>query len=151
MGSAFTRALELLFSGDALLTSIIKVTLTMTLFSSCTALLLGAPYGVLLASVRFPGRRVLIMINRTFMGLPPVVCGLLCAVLGSLTLAIWGVAADMPSGVWHGTWPLLLVVWASILGFGPARWLGARRRARAEQVTHDHSMNQEPVSAGALR
>ncbi len=27
----------------------------------------------------------------------------------------------------------------------------ARRRARAEQVTHDHSMNQEPVSAGALR
>ena len=25
---------------------------------------------------------------------------------------------------------LLLVVWASILGFGPARWLGARRRAR---------------------
>ncbi|MDN5757563.1 MAG: sulfate permease [Tomitella sp.] len=27
----------------------------------------------------------------------------------------------------------------------------ARRRARAEQVTHDHSLNQEPVSAGALR
>lgn len=25
---------------------------------------------------------------------------------------------------------LLFVVWASILGFGPARWLGARRRAR---------------------
>ena len=76
MGSAFTRALELLFSGDALLTSIIKVTLTMTFFSSCTALLLGAPYGVWLASGRFPGRRGLIILNRTFMGLPPVVCGL---------------------------------------------------------------------------
>ncbi len=83
MGSAFTRALELLFSGDALLTSIIKVTLTMTFFSSCTALLLGAPYGVLLASGRFPGRRGLIILNRTFMGLPPVVCGLFCYILFS--------------------------------------------------------------------
>ena len=83
MGSAFTRALELLFSGDALLTSIIKVTLTMTFFSSCTALLLGAPYGVLLASGRFPGRRGLIILNRTFMGLPPVVCGLFCYMLFS--------------------------------------------------------------------
>lgn len=83
MGSAFTRALELLFSADALLTSIIKVTLTMTLFSSCTALLFGAPYGVLLASGRFPGRRGLIILNRTLMGLPPVVCGLFCYMLFS--------------------------------------------------------------------
>ena len=83
MGSAFTRALELLFSGDALLTSIIKVTLTMTFFSSCTALLFGAPYGVWLASGRFPGRRGLIILNRTFMGLPPVVCGLFCYMLFS--------------------------------------------------------------------
>jgi len=52
MGSAFARALDLLLAGDALLTSIITVTLTMTLFSSITALLLGAPYGVLLASSR---------------------------------------------------------------------------------------------------
>ena len=64
MGSAFTRALELLFSGDALLTSSIKVTLTM-------------------ASGRFPGRRALIILNRTFMGLPPVVCGLFCYMLFS--------------------------------------------------------------------
>jgi len=81
--SALLRALHLLFSGDAQLTSIIVVTLKMTLFSSCTALLLGAPYGVFLASARFPGRRVLILINRTLMGLPPVVCGLLCYMLFS--------------------------------------------------------------------
>ena len=83
MGSAFARALDLLLSGDPLLTSIIKVTLTMTFFSSCTALLLGAPYGVWLASGRFPGRRGLIILNRTFMGLPPVVCGLFCYMLFS--------------------------------------------------------------------
>ena len=85
MGSAFARALDLLLAGDALLTSIITVTLTMTLFSSITALLLGAPYGVLLASARFPGRRALILINRTLTGLPPVVCGLICYLLFSGT------------------------------------------------------------------
>ena len=83
MGSALERAVSLLFSGDALLNSILSVTLKMTLFSSCTALLLGAPYGVLLASARFPGRRGLIILNRTLMGLPPVVCGLLCYLLFS--------------------------------------------------------------------
>ena len=85
MGSAFSRALDLLLAGDALLTSIITVTLKMTLFSSCAALLLGAPYGVLLASARFPGRRALILINRTLTGLPPVVCGLICYLLFSGT------------------------------------------------------------------
>ncbi len=85
MGSAFARALDLLLAGDALLTNIITVTLTMTLFSSITALLLGAPYGVLLASARFPGRKTLILINRTLTGLPPVVCGLICYLLFSGT------------------------------------------------------------------
>ncbi|MEA4869793.1 MAG: ABC transporter permease [Christensenella sp.] len=83
MGDALERAISLLFSGDPLLNSIVSVTLRMTLFSSCTALLLGAPYGVLLASARFPGRRGLIILNRTLMGLPPVVCGLLCYLLFS--------------------------------------------------------------------
>lgn len=85
MGSALSRALTLLFAGDPLLISILRVTMTMTLFSSCTALLLGAPYGVLLASARFPGRKALILINRTLTGLPPVVCGLICYILFSGT------------------------------------------------------------------
>lgn len=83
MSGALARALRLLFSGDPLLTNIVLVTLKMTLFSSVTALLLGAPLGVLLASARFPGRRTLIILNRTLMGLPPVVCGLLCYMLFS--------------------------------------------------------------------
>ena len=85
MGSAFTRALSLLLAGDPLLISIIRVTLQMTFVSSCTALLLGAPYGVLLAAARFRGRRALIILNRTLMGLPPVVCGLICYLLFSGT------------------------------------------------------------------
>lgn len=85
MDSAFSHAISLLFAGDPLLISIITVTLEMTLISSVTALLLGAPYGVLLATARFPGRRALIILNRTLMGLPPVVCGLLCYLLFSGT------------------------------------------------------------------
>ena len=76
MGSALERAFRLLFAGDPQILSILSVTLKMTLFSSVTALLLGAPFGVFLASARFPGRRTLILINRTLMGLPPVVVGL---------------------------------------------------------------------------
>ena len=83
MSGALSRAFSLLLSGDALLNSILTVTLKMTLLSSSTALLLGAPYGVLLASTHFPGRKSLIILNRTLMGLPPVVCGLLCYLLFS--------------------------------------------------------------------
>ena len=83
MGSALERAFRLLFAGDPQILSILSVTLRMTLFSSVTALLLGAPFGVFLASARFPGRRTLILVNRTLMGLPPVVCGLLCYLLFS--------------------------------------------------------------------
>ena len=83
MGSALERAFRLLLTGDPQIMSILSVTLKMTLFSSVTALLFGAPFGVFLASARFPGRRALILINRTLMGLPPVVCGLLCYLLFS--------------------------------------------------------------------
>ena len=63
--------------------NIVFVTLRMTVCSSVAALLLGAPLGVLYASARFPGRRALIVINRTLMALPPVVCGLICYMLFS--------------------------------------------------------------------
>ena len=83
MRTAFQKALELLLSGDAQLLNIVSVTLRMTLASSVAALLLGAPLGVLYASARFPFRRALIVLNRTLMGLPPVVCGLICYMLFS--------------------------------------------------------------------
>lgn len=83
MQTALLKAIELLFSGDAHLANIVFVTLRMTLSSSVAALLLGAPIGVLYASVRFPGRRALVVLNRTLMGLPPVVCGLLLYLLFS--------------------------------------------------------------------
>ncbi|MEZ4508676.1 MAG: hypothetical protein R2881_03210 [Eubacteriales bacterium] len=76
------------------------MTLSMTLFSSITALLLGAPWRLLLASARFPGRKALILINRTLTGLPPVVCGLFCYLLFSGTGRCAGCICCSPSQAW---------------------------------------------------
>ena len=78
MGTAFQKAIEFIFSGSVLLKDIIGVTFRMSLSSSVLALLIGVPFGILFGSGSFPGKRILVVINRTLMGLPPVVCGLLC-------------------------------------------------------------------------
>lgn len=78
MGTAFERAIGLIAAGDETLLNIISVTLKMSLSSSILALLIGVPFGVFLGSSHFRGKKILVVINRTLMGLPPVVCGLLC-------------------------------------------------------------------------
>lgn len=83
MKTAFIQAIQLLFSGNRQLLIILQVTLKMGLSSSVLALLIGTPLGILLGCSRFRGRHILIIINRTLMGLPPVVCGLICYMLFS--------------------------------------------------------------------
>lgn len=78
MESAFVQAIELIASGDSMLLQIIGVTLRMSLTSSLVSLALGVPLGVFLAAGASRAKSVLIVVNRTLMGLPPVVCGLLC-------------------------------------------------------------------------
>ena len=77
MQTAFEKAIELILSNDAELLNILGVTARMSLSSSLIALLLGVPLGLLLGAVKFRGRGLLIVINRTLMGMPPVVCGLI--------------------------------------------------------------------------
>ncbi len=55
---------------------ILSLTVIMTVMSTTIAALLGIPTGVLLASLQFPGKRMLRRIIQTFMSLPPVVAGL---------------------------------------------------------------------------
>ena len=83
MKTAFFQAIELIFSGDRQLLQLLSVTMKMSRSSSALALLIGVPIGVLLGSFLFKGRQIFIIINRTFMGLPPVVCGLFCYLLFS--------------------------------------------------------------------
>jgi tungstate transport system permease protein len=74
MGAALRQAWELIRSGDPELLDILSTTARVSLTSSVLALLLGMPLGILYGAGRFPGRRVLVVLNRTLMGLPPVVC-----------------------------------------------------------------------------
>ena len=83
MHSAFQKAIALIASGNAELLDILSVTARMSLSSSLIALLLGVPLGIWLGSCRFRGRGALLVINRTLMGMPPVVCGLIFYMLFS--------------------------------------------------------------------
>ena len=83
MGSSIRKAIELILSADPELLNILATTAKVCLTSSVIALILGVPLGILCGAGRFPGRRVLLVLNRTLMGMPPVVCGLLFYLLFS--------------------------------------------------------------------
>jgi len=60
---------------------IIALTLQMTLLSTGISLIFGIPLGLWLESVKFKGKGVLVLINRTLMASPPVVIGLVVYLL----------------------------------------------------------------------
>lgn len=83
MKTSLMKAIELILSMDAELLDILSVTAEMSIQSSILALLIGLPIGIWLGACKFPGRNVLLVANRTLMGMPPVVCGLLFYMLFS--------------------------------------------------------------------
>ncbi|MGN1003078.1 MAG: ABC transporter permease [Oscillospiraceae bacterium] len=83
MGQALEKAFQLIVGLDPELLNILSTTAKTSLSSSLIALLLGVPLGVWLGAGRFPGRGALVVVNRTLMGMPPVVCGLLFYMLFS--------------------------------------------------------------------
>lgn len=83
MQTAFEKALQLILTADKELCNILAVTAKMSFSSSIIALMLGVPLGIWLGACRFRGRNILLVLNRTLMGMPPVVCGLLFYMLFS--------------------------------------------------------------------
>ena len=83
MGTALQKAAALIFSADRELLNILGTTARVSLSSSVIALLIGVPIGLWLGACRFRGRSAMIVLNRTLMGVPPVVCGLLFYLLFS--------------------------------------------------------------------
>ena len=57
-------------------TAIVGLSVRVSLTASILALLIGAPFGALLAITRFRGRQVIIVLTNALLGLPPVVVGL---------------------------------------------------------------------------
>lgn len=81
LGDGFLEALRLLLTGDEDTWAITGLTLRVSLTATVLAFLVGAPLGTALALGRFRGRRVLLAIANTGLGLPPVVVGLFVTVL----------------------------------------------------------------------
>ena len=75
------QSLFLLFSGDPELYGIIARSLLVSGSAIILASFLGISSGIAVALHHFPGRRLLINILNTFMGLPPVVVGLVVYLL----------------------------------------------------------------------
>lgn len=91
--NAWQDVINAFFAADQEWRQILILTLKMTALSTFLAASAGLPAGVALASCRFPGRRLLRRLMQTFMGLPPVVAGLVVFLilshkgpLGSLNL-----------------------------------------------------------------
>lgn len=76
IGTAFSMALDLIWTLDAALAEIVGLSLTVSLSAVALATLLGMPLGAAIAIVKFPGRGALEVTLNALMGLPPVVVGL---------------------------------------------------------------------------
>ncbi len=79
----FNEAINLIISHDKTLLDILVVTFKMSISSSIISLLIGVPIGIIYGYKKYTMNKFLIIINRTLMGMPPVVCGLLCYLLFS--------------------------------------------------------------------
>lgn len=76
-------ALSLIFTLDREVLAVTLLSLEVSCSATFVSLLLGIPAGVVLALAEFPGRRLVVSLVNTGMGLPPVVVGLF------VTLFLW--------------------------------------------------------------
>jgi len=73
---AIVAAFALIGEADPELLGIVALSVRVSLTASIISLLIGAPFGALLAITRFRGRQVIIVLTNALLGLPPVVVGL---------------------------------------------------------------------------
>lgn len=81
IGSILMIALNLVLSLDGELYAIIALSLYVSLSAVFFGCLFGIPLGAALATLKFPGRGILTTLVNAFMGLPPVVVGLVVYLL----------------------------------------------------------------------
>ncbi|MGI6220307.1 MAG: ABC transporter permease [Coriobacteriales bacterium] len=67
----------MLFTPGSELSQIVLLTLKMAVFSTVISVVIGIPLGMCIGYYRFRGRRVLLRVLNTLMGLPPVLAGLI--------------------------------------------------------------------------
>ena len=80
-GDAFAAAFALVAGLDAGLMEIVALSLRVSFFAVFIAAFIGLPLGAAVALFRFPGRMTIVVLLNAFMGLPPVVVGLIVYLL----------------------------------------------------------------------
>jgi tungstate transport system permease protein len=88
MLSAINDALLLLGQPDSGILGIVRVSLQVSFSALLLGCLVGLPLGALLATESFPGRKILIVIVNSLMGVPTVVVGRLVIGVGFLPLRV---------------------------------------------------------------
>ena len=103
------QALLLLLHGDPQVLRIAWLSLLVSGAATFISLCVGIPFGALLGLSRFPGRRFLIGLTNTGMGLPPVVVGLVVSML------LWRYG---PLGLFHLMYtPYAMIIAQFIIAF----------------------------------
>ena len=80
-GIAFTEAIAMVIELDNGFVEIVGLSLGVSFTAVFIAALIGLPLGAAAALFRFPGRTFIVVILNAFMGLPPVVVGLIVYIL----------------------------------------------------------------------
>ena len=75
------RAIQLLLAGDPEVVRVTLLSLQVSLTATALSLAVGMPLGAILALSRFPGRNFVVSLVNTGMGMPPVVVGLIVAIM----------------------------------------------------------------------
>jgi tungstate transport system permease protein len=81
LSASFVKAFQLITSFNGEIYGIIGLTLVMTVISTVLSGVLAIPSGILIGSSEFTGKRLITRLISTFMGLPPVVAGLIVYLL----------------------------------------------------------------------
>lgn len=117
----FSEILRMLFEQNSELRQIVGVTLRMAFTSTAISFVLGVGLGVLVGISEFRGKRAILQVSSTLMGLPPVLAGLVVffilsrsGPLGSLKL-LYSVTAMITAQVLLIT-PIALYMSATAVG-----------------------------------
>ncbi len=80
-GAAIQAAVSLIVGLDGGLAEIVGLSLRVSVIAITCATVVGLPLGATIAIARFPGRRAIMVLLNSLMGLPPVVVGLIVYLL----------------------------------------------------------------------
>jgi tungstate transport system permease protein len=137
---ALVDAFRLLVTGDGETWEIIGRSLRISVTATAIAFALGLPVGAGLAYGRFPGRRLVLALVNTGMGVPPVVAGLV------ITVLLWRSGPLGGLGLLYT--PTAMVIAQTVIALPLVAGLSA---ASLQQVDPEFRLQMQALGAGRIR